>query len=44
MSVCIVLLHGKETIACVRNIALPGLLAAILSAAATVCYLNVLRR
>src|SRR6516165_9630699 len=43
MSVCIVLLHGKETVASVRNIGLPGLLAAILSAAATVCYLNALR-
>ena len=40
MSVCIALLHGKETVASVRNIGLPGLLAAILSAAATVCYLN----
>jgi len=43
MSVCIVLLHGKETVASVRNIGLPGLLAAIMSAAATVCYLNALR-
>jgi len=43
MSVCIALLHGKETVASVRNIGLPGLLAAILSAAATVCYLNALR-
>src|SRR5215470_7640309 len=43
MAVCIVLLHGKETVASVRNIGLPGLLAAILSAAATVCYLNALR-
>src|SRR5262249_56113358 len=39
MSVCLVLLHRKETVASVRNIGLPGLLAAILSAAATVCYL-----
>ena len=27
MSACIVLLHGKETVATVRNIGLPGLLA-----------------
>src|SRR5262249_31305173 len=31
MSVCIVLLHGKETVASARNIGLPGLLAAVLS-------------
>jgi hypothetical protein len=43
MSVCIVLLHGKETVASVRNIRLPELLAAILSAAATVCCLNALQ-
>jgi hypothetical protein len=40
MSVCIVLLHRKETVASLRNIGLLGLLAAMLSAAAAVCYLN----
>src|SRR5215831_11548889 len=43
MSACIVLMNGRETVVVVRNIGFAGLLVAILSAAATVCYLNALR-
>jgi drug/metabolite transporter (DMT)-like permease len=43
MSACIVLMYGRKTVATVRNIGFAGLLVAILSAAATVCYLNALR-
>jgi drug/metabolite transporter (DMT)-like permease len=43
MSACIVLAHGRETLATVRNIGVPGILVTILSALATICYLNALR-
>jgi drug/metabolite transporter (DMT)-like permease len=43
MSACIVLLNGRGTVVVVRSIGFAGLLVAILSAAATVCYLNALR-
>jgi len=43
MSACIAVMHGRETITAIRNIGFAGLLVAILSAAATVCYLNALR-
>jgi drug/metabolite transporter (DMT)-like permease len=43
MSACIVLMHGRKTVASVSNIGLAGLLVALLSAAATVCYLSALR-
>lgn len=43
MSACIVLMHGREIVATIRNIGSAGLLVAVLSAAATVCYLNALR-
>jgi len=43
MSACIVLMRGRKTVASVSNIGLAGLLVALLSAAATVCYVSALR-
>ena len=43
MSVCIAVMHRAKTITVVRQIGWPGVVVAVLSALATVCYLQALR-